>query len=142
MTDDLKYRHFLEGQLGLEYNGRKLTSTPSNCTVRDCLVHLKARKPFTVVLEPGDATRYMLVFTPLWKSGLGDLGMWSPSDVPDLWMVTRVGSGHHFHTVVLHLRHGVGHFNIGQLAGGNSWTADLLVQWVAKLFAAATEGWT
>lgn len=124
---------FAEGELGMEYHGTMLKSTPVNLTLDQVVLYLTGRVPFTVVLEPGDATRYVLTFLPLRGSGM-EADHWHPDHLRDSWMVCRSMEHERFAGVLLNLHHAVIPANVEVLARGNEHTVSVFVSWLNQVF--------
>lgn len=130
---------FMAGYLGMEYHGRPLSSTPSNMPLERCVDCLRNLEPFTVVLEPGDATRYTLAFLPVAGAGLEAMG-YSREDLDQGWMVTRQDGRHGFVAALANTGWDFGHHNLGPLPRGNDHTADVIVLFISLLFSMVREG--
>lgn len=127
---------FMEGDLGVQHHGKDLASRPRNMDLGDVVDCIRMHHPFTVVLEPGDMTRYTLTFLPLNASGVNHHG-YARDDLPHLWLIFRFP--YHIVGAVADERWHFGHHNIGTLAGGNEHTATVLVAWISQAFSAARE---
>lgn len=132
MTDAVK--KFMEGGLGLEYRGRPLRSTPANMSLKQVVKCLLAHQAFTVVLEPGDATRYTLTFLPLADSGFQHHG-YSREDLLDGWLICRTDRDG-FRGVVANSQWDFAYHNLNGLDRGNEHTANVLVAWLSLAFDA------
>lgn len=139
-TQDTKQTlsRFKAGHLGLEYRGRPLLSTPRNVPLDDCAHRLRNGKPFTVVLEPGDATRYTFALLPLAESGVQHFG-YDRDQLTSAVLVVREHRGH-LVGVVANWHWDFAHHEVGPLAAGNEHTGRVFVAFLSGLFAMAREG--
>lgn len=128
---------FMAGYLGLEYHGRPLSSTPSNMSLEAVVKCLLAHQAFTVVLEPGDATRYVLTLLPLGDTGFQHQG-YNEAELLDCWLVVREDRGD-FIGVVANTQWDFAHHNLGGLPRGNEHTGNIFVAWLSLVFSAMRE---
>lgn len=110
----------------LSYNGTPMRWEPSNWPGNTLLNALDAECACSVVLEPGDATRYDLIIVPLGGEHVHIAGCDSK-----YLLVTRVGSKRDFTTALL------SPWNLSivarELAQGWDWTEVLLTWWLDAL---------
>lgn len=126
----------------LEYHGREMKVEPTNMRLADVVQRLDGDGlPVVVNLEPGDATRYVLLLTPCWSTWMqNELGCFGiPSD--DSWMlVTKVDQSGPMASVWIPLEGGeLGLWNVEKLSNKNKWTATILRWWLEELRLAIIE---
>ena len=122
----------------LLYHGRPMAFAPINVSVLHLIQTLHKGTPQVVVLEPGDATRYMLLLLPLdlgdeVSSYLGDLGI--PAAEADRYLfVSKLSHDVCLGTWVpfgpdVH----VGTYDVTDLTP-NEWSRELLAWWLTHLY--------
>jgi len=137
MTTEELLKKFMDGYLGMEHHGAPMKSTPSNMSLEQCVECLATGHPFTVVLEPGDMTRYVVTFLPLDGAGFQHHGF-NAAELMDCWLVTRTVAGS-FLGVVANTSWDFAHHNLGELAGGNEHTGNVFVLFLSQLFGCVRE---
>lgn len=79
----------------LEYHGRRLTWDPVNVDTEAILDSLDADEPCVIMLEPGDATRYVFMLVPLTGDGVRCELRWAgitPADADRYMLVVKLAS--------------------------------------------------
>ncbi|NIN68869.1 MAG: hypothetical protein GTO63_30120 [Anaerolineae bacterium] len=120
------------------FNGRAMHPEPLDRTLDDVAVGLRAGESVSVVLEPGDATRYNLCLVPCWSplvyDSLGSVGI-PKSRANEYLLVVKFdssgGSSWFAHSQIEH-------YDVG---GGvqNQWSRELLAWWLRELWKRLTK---
>lgn len=110
----------------LEFNGKPMDYMPINIGFEQAAeVFTILGKPITVVLEPGDATRYELMLVPHGK--WSKLTCWSPSDF--VVTVVRYVSGEAVEADTFRWST-FGYHDLTNLGRNNQWTRKFLAWWL------------
>lgn len=115
----------------LEYHGRQMDPTPYGKSLQSVAQCLDRRQPTTVILKPGDATRYELVLVPMWMPSL-EFGNYHPADRFNGLLVTRIVRGHPTGSGIIILTRS-SHDDLDLIINGNNWTGLLFEWWFALL---------
>ncbi len=116
----------------LRYGGKRMMIEPINVPMHHVVDTLRGGGVIVVILEPGDGTRYRLLLTPCWASGvkgeLEDVGI-LPGAAERYILVTKF-DGHE--GVAFFSYPGAGTWDMTCVE--NDWSRELLTWWLNLLW--------
>lgn len=117
----------------MKYAGKELSLEPINISMDEVVKELQHGETVYVILEPGDATRYELLITPLWgwQRRMVPLG----EQKPWRWLlVTRMNQSENNHPSI-RIQRGFWIGELEPLTRNNIHTHAIFAWWLCKLWA-------